>query len=72
MSRSRVLTQIRLQPEAYAVLEPHAEIVTSPDSAADVWYADASRSDAVLVSGLTYMTGPVMDRIGLRLQTIYL
>ncbi len=70
MSRPRVLTQIRLQPEAYAVLEPHAEIVTSPDSAADVWYTDASRSDAVLVSGLTYMTGPVMDRIGLRLQTI--
>jgi D-3-phosphoglycerate dehydrogenase / 2-oxoglutarate reductase len=70
MMRPRVLSQIRLQPEAYAVLEPHTEVVTNTATASDAWYAEAATCDSLLITGLTRMTGPVMDLIGQRPRII--
>ncbi len=70
MPQPRVWTHIRLQPTAQAVLEAQATVVTRAVTAGEEWYAEAAGYDGLLVSGLTWMTGPVMDRIGPRLKVI--
>ncbi len=69
MPQARVWTHSVLKPEAQAVLEPLATLVTSPVKDTDEWYTEAATFDAMIV-GQTYFTGPVMDRIGPRLRAI--
>lgn len=70
MSQPCVLSQVPLQQEAYDILAANATVVTSTSGTSDAWFAEAASSDALLISGLLYMTGPVMDRIGPRLRVI--
>ncbi len=72
MPQARVWTHSPFGGEALAALEGLAEIIPgpikfSPDSAE--WFAEVATYDVMLV-GLTYFTGPVMDRIGPRLRAI--
>ena len=70
MPRPSVLSQVRLPPEAEAVLAPVATVVPGDVRASDAWFAEAANHDALLVTGLTWMTAEAMDRIGPRLRLI--
>ena len=70
MPKARVWTHSRFQPEALAVLEPLAEVITGSAPEADEWYATAATCDALIVGGLSWITGPVLDRIGPRLRVV--
>jgi D-3-phosphoglycerate dehydrogenase len=70
MSQPRVWAHFALQPPAQAILEAEATVVTRPISLTENWQVDAAAFDALLVGGLTPLTGEVMDRIGPRLRVI--
>jgi D-3-phosphoglycerate dehydrogenase len=53
-----------------AVLDPLATVVATPPAESEEWYDQAALCDALIVSGLHYITGPVMDRIGARLRVV--
>ena len=59
-----------LKPEAEAVLEGVAVIAVTKVGERNDWYGEAATADAVVVSGETFVTGEVMDRIGPRLRVI--
>ena len=70
MSLARVWTGRVLQPAALAVLNGLATVSVSVIGERNDWYAEASTADAILVSGETFVTGEVMNRIGPRLRII--
>ena len=70
MAQMRVWTHTTFHQAALANLADLATVVTSPYVDSDEWYAEAASYDAMIVSGLMYCTGPVMDRIGPRLRVI--
>src|SRR5438105_10463754 len=70
MPQACVWTGRALYPAALAVLENVATVVVSSIGERNDWYAEASIADAVIVTGETFVTGEVMDRIGARLRVI--
>ncbi len=70
MTQAYVWTGRALRPEAMAVLEGLATITTSIASERGDWPAEAANADVIVVSGATFVTGEIMDRIGLRLRVI--
>lgn len=70
MAQAQVWTGRALQPEAIAILEGLATVFLSSAGERNDWYAEASAADAIIVAGETFVTGEVMDRIGLRLRII--
>ncbi len=70
MAQAHVWTGRVLQPEALAVLEGLATVSISSVGERNDWYAEAATADAIMVTGQTFVTGEVMDRIGPRLRII--
>ncbi len=70
MSQAFVWTGRALRPEAVAVLEGLASISTSVIGERNDWCAEAAHADVIVVSGSTFVTGDMMDRIGPRLRVI--
>ncbi len=70
MSQAVVWTGVALQPAALAVLEGLATVTVSKVGERNDWYEEASTAEALIVSGETYVTGEVMDRIGSMLRII--
>lgn len=68
--RARVWTHGPFQPPALAVLEPLATVIAGGNPETDEWFAIAGSCDALILSGLTYVTGPVMDRLGPRVRVL--
>lgn len=66
----RVFTFSNFDESARAVLEPWAEIITGSVKDTPEWYQAAATFDAMIINGLTYMTGELMDRIGPRLKVV--
>ena len=70
MPRAHVWTGRTLQPAALAVLEGLATVTVSGVGERNDWYAEAATVDAIIVTGETFVTNEVMDRIGPRLRII--
>src|SRR5690348_2422888 len=70
MTLARVWMHGPFDPTALAFLEPLATVHTGPVSATDEWFAEAATYDVMIVSGLMYVDGPLLDRIGERLHVI--
>jgi D-3-phosphoglycerate dehydrogenase len=70
MPQAHVWTGRALQPAALAVLEGLATISVSSVGERGDWYTEASTADAIIVTGETFVTGEVMDRVGPRLHII--
>lgn len=70
MPQAQVWTGRTLQPPALAALEGLATVIVTTIGERNNWYAEASTADAIIVSGETFVTGEVMDRIGPRLRII--
>lgn len=70
MSQAEVWTGVPLKPEARAVLEGLATVTVTRVGERNDWYKEASTATAIIVSGETYVTGEVMDRIGPNLRII--
>ncbi|MDQ6660539.1 MAG: hydroxyacid dehydrogenase [Chloroflexota bacterium] len=70
MAQAHVWTGTALQPLALAVLEGLATVSVTRVGERNEWYAEAATADAIIVSGQTFVTGEVMDRIGPRLRII--
>src|SRR5215472_3826314 len=70
MSQAHVWTGRALKPAALALLEDLATIFVTRVGERNHWYAEASTADVIIVTGETFVTGEVMDRIGLRLRII--
>lgn len=70
MPQAHVWTGTPLQPAALAVLEGLATVSVSVVGELNDWYAEASTADAILIGGIIFVTGEVMDRIGPRLRII--
>ncbi|HKV57797.1 MAG TPA: hydroxyacid dehydrogenase [Ktedonobacteraceae bacterium] len=70
MAQAHVWTGRALRPEAMAVLEGLASIVTSSIGERNDWPAEAANADVIMVAGETFVTGDAMDRIGPRLRVI--
>jgi len=70
MAQAHIWTGRALRPEAMAVLEGLASIATSSAGERSDWPAEAANADVIMVSGETFVTGDVMDRIGPRLRVI--
>ncbi len=70
MSQAVVWTGVALQPEALAVLEGLATVTVTKVGERNDWNKEASTAEAIIVSGETYVTGEVMDRIGPKLRII--
>src|SRR6202165_4901336 len=70
MPHAFVWTGRALRPEAVAVLEGLASISTSVVGERNDWCVEAANADVVVVSGSTFVTGDMMDRIGPRLRVI--
>ncbi len=70
MSQAEVWTGVALKQEALAVLEGLATVAVTKVGERNDWYKEASTADAIIVSGQTFVTGEVMDRIGPRLRII--
>ena len=64
MPLAHIWTGRVLQPAALAVLEGLATVSVSVAGERNDWYAEASKADAILVGGETFVTGEVMNRIG--------
>jgi D-3-phosphoglycerate dehydrogenase len=62
----RVWTYSPFQQQALDVLPPGTEAVTGERPASDAWYALASTCDAMILSGIHIIDGPVLDRLGQR------
>ncbi len=70
MPQAHVWTGRALQPEALAILEGLATVAVSSVGERNNWYAEASTADVIVVSGETFVTGEVMERVGTRLRVI--
>lgn len=70
MSQAEVWTGVPPKPEARAVLEGLATVTVTRVGERNDWYKEASTATAIIVSGETYVTGEVMDRIGPNLRII--
>jgi D-3-phosphoglycerate dehydrogenase len=70
MLQAHIWTGRALKPAALAILEGLATMVVSTVGERNDWYAEASAADVIVVSGETFVTGEVMDRIGPRLRVI--
>jgi len=70
MTQALVWTGRALRPEAIAVLEGLASIVTSVVGERGDWPSEAAGANVIIVSGATFVTGEAMDRIGPRLRVI--
>jgi D-3-phosphoglycerate dehydrogenase / 2-oxoglutarate reductase len=70
MVQAHIWTGRVLYPAAMAVLEGLASISASTVGERNDWYAEASIADVIIVSGETFLTGEVMDRIGPQLRII--
>ena len=70
MRQAHVWTGRALRPEALAVLEGLATVAVSSVGERNDWYAEASMADVIIVSGETFVTHEVMDRIGPHLRVI--
>lgn len=70
MGQAYIWTGRALRPEALAALEGVATIAVSSVGERNDWHAEASLADVIIVSGGTFVTGEVMDRIGSRLRII--
>ncbi len=70
MSQTVIWTGVALQPAALAVLEGLATVTVSKVGERNDWNKEASTAEAIIVSGETYVTGEVMDRIGPKLRII--
>ena len=64
MPQAHVWAWRALQPAALAVLEGLASVSVTSVGERNDWYAEASTADVIFVSGETFVTGEVMDRIG--------
>jgi D-3-phosphoglycerate dehydrogenase / 2-oxoglutarate reductase len=70
MPQAFVWTGRTLRPDALAVLAGLASISTSVVGERNDWCAEAANADVIIVSGATFVTGDMMDRIGPRLRVI--
>lgn len=70
MPQAHIWTGRALEPAALAILEDLATVVVSTVGERNDWHAEASAADVIVVSGETFVTGEVMDRIGPRLRVI--
>src|SRR5258708_32889526 len=70
MPQAHIWTGRALKSAALAILEGLATMVVSNVGERNDWYAEASAADVIIVSGETFVTGEVMDRIGPRLRVI--
>ena len=70
MSQAHIWTGRALKPAALAMLEGLATVGISTVGERNNWYAEASVADVIVVSGETFVTGEIMDRIGPRLRVI--
>jgi D-3-phosphoglycerate dehydrogenase / 2-oxoglutarate reductase len=68
--RPRVFTFNNFAESARSILEPWAEIIIGPVKDTPEWYQEAATFDAMIINGLTYMNGELMDRIGPRLKVV--
>lgn len=68
MPQTHVWLESAVHPAALAILEELAtvSVSTTPED----WEFEASRADAILLGGVTRLTGEVMDRLGPRLRII--
>lgn len=70
MAQAHVWTGRTLQPQAMAALEGLASVSASIVGERNDWYAEAARADVIIVGGETFVTGEVMDGIGVLLRII--
>ena len=61
--QAQVWTGRSLQPAALAVLEGLATVTLTTVGERNDWYAEAAEADAILISGETFVTGEVMNRL---------
>ena len=66
----RVWTHSPFSPEARAVLEPLAEIITGTRPPSAEWFELAATADALIVSGITLIDGATLDRLGQRVAVV--
>ena len=67
---NRVWTHSPFSPEARAVLEPLAEIITGTRPPSAEWFELAATADALIVSGITLIDGATLDRLGQRVAVV--
>ena len=70
MPMARVWTHAAFEPEVLAVFDNLATVGATPPADSEDWYAEAARCAGLIVSGLHYITGDVMDRVGPRLRVV--
>ena len=71
MRSFHVWTHTAFDPVALAALQPLATVSAEPRAGTtDAWFAAASECDALILDGVTAMTGPAMDRVGARLRVL--
>ncbi len=70
MPKARVWTHAAFEPETLAVFDNLATVVATPPADSEEWYAEAATCAGLIVSGLHYITGDVMDRVGERLRVV--
>jgi D-3-phosphoglycerate dehydrogenase len=70
MPIARVWTHAAFEPEVLAVFDNLAVVSSTPPAESEGWYAEAAACDGLIVSGLHYITGDVMDRAGPRLRVV--
>jgi D-3-phosphoglycerate dehydrogenase len=70
MPKARVWTHAAFEPEVLAVFDNLATVVASPPAESEEWYAEAATCAGLIVSGLHYITGDVIDRVGERLRVV--
>jgi len=70
MSKARVWTHAAFEPEVLAVFDNLATAGATPSAEREEWYAEAATCAGLIVSGLHYITGEVMDRVGPRLRVV--
>src|SRR5690242_1909988 len=70
MPMARVWTHAAFEPEVLAVFDNLATVGATPPADSQGWYAEAATCAGLIVSGLHYITGDVMDRVGERLRVV--
>ena len=70
MTQAHLWTGRELQPAALVVLEGIASVSVTRVGERNNWYTEAGTADAIIVTGETFVTAEVMDRIGPRLRII--
>src|SRR5262245_22029633 len=70
MPKARVWTHAAFELEVLAVFDNLATVVSTPRAESEDWYAEAAKRDGLIISGLHYITGDVMDRAGPRLRVV--